>query len=145
VAWILGGLVALVTFVATDDLAGANAFLPPACGGVGVAALGYNRFRLTRWARVCEAQMRRVVDRAQEFLSVIRTLPARAMIKPAILIAGRRARKFAASSRRHVHRNTKMIRDLVASTGCIADAAVSAFRHIGRNCRISLLLMSHTR
>jgi hypothetical protein len=68
VAWIVAGLITLITLARTGDLAGANALLPVISGAVGLAVLGYNKLRLSRWARTCAAQMQNIVDRARTSL-----------------------------------------------------------------------------
>ncbi len=74
VAWILAGLITLFILVRTDDLAGANAFLPVICGVIGGATLVYNGLRLRRWARICEDQMMHVIGRARRLLDGESTL-----------------------------------------------------------------------
>lgn len=67
-AWILAGAITLVTLAVTGDLAGANAFLPPIVGAIGIGTLLHNGNRLGRWARKCAAQLDYIVDRANSML-----------------------------------------------------------------------------
>ena len=67
-AWILAGVITLLTFAITGDLAGGNAFLPPVIGAVGIGTILYNGKRLERWAGKYAVQMDYIVDRARTML-----------------------------------------------------------------------------
>jgi hypothetical protein len=68
-AWIIAAAITLLTLAATGDLLGANAFLPPIIGAVGIGTLLYHGKRLEIWARRCAGQMDYIAGRVHGMLS----------------------------------------------------------------------------